>query len=88
MPEKTGLSAAKSIDLEAFNKIHHANYGLFRAKTEDDIIDAVKAALRISPFVSGYYWARNEGLELAALLAPPRGRNLSGAPKKIALTPA
>jgi GAF domain-containing protein len=86
--EKNRLSTATAADLEAFNKIHHANYELFRAKTEDEVNDAVKAALRLSPFISGYYQVQTEGLELVALVAPPRGKNLKGAPKSLALTPA
>lgn len=75
-------------DLEVFNKIHRANYDLFKAKTEDEVAEALKATLRLSPFVSGFYWVRSDRLELVTLVAPPQGRDLSGAPKKIALTPA
>jgi signal transduction histidine kinase/CheY-like chemotaxis protein len=86
MTEETCTTpATRGFDFELFNRIHHANYGLFRARTEAELVDAVKAALRLSPFVSGYFRVQADGLERVALLTPPNGKELSRAPKRILL---
>jgi GAF domain-containing protein len=87
MPQQTSTtSAAQELDFGLFNKVHHANYGLFRARTEGELVEAVKAGLRLSPFVSGYFRVQADGLELVALFAPPKGKNVGGAPKRIPLS--
>jgi len=89
MTEGIGTSnIAQSIDFEVFGRVHRANHGLLKVKTEDEVIEALKGVLRLSPFVSGYFNVQSDGLELVTMLAPPKGKNLSGAPKKIPLSPS
>ncbi len=79
---------AATTDPQTILKMHQANYGIFQARTEREVINAIGEALRASPFACVYYNINDSGLELVHNINPHnRGKKLD-APSQIALSAA
>ncbi|HET8708437.1 MAG TPA: GAF domain-containing protein, partial [Pseudomonadales bacterium] len=81
-------SQAAPTEIQDVLKMHQANYGIFQARTERDVMKAIEDALRASPFACVYYNVTDVGLELVHATAPQTQAHKLNAPAKIELSAA
>ncbi|GAB4479600.1 MAG: hypothetical protein OHK0031_00060 [Anaerolineales bacterium] len=67
-----------STDFEEIARLHQANYAIFRARSEDELRQAITQALHSRHFLSLYYNVTDNGLELI-LAHDPRAQKVEGA---------
>lgn len=65
-------------DFEEISRLHQANYAIFRARSEDELRQAILQALTSRFFVTLYYTATDSGLELI-LAHDPRSQKVETA---------
>ena len=76
------------IDLSHLIQAHHANYAVFEARTEKDVLEAIRKALMGCHFVSLYYSVSEHGLERTLAYDPTLHTELKYAAEEVILTQA
>ncbi len=84
MSEKT----VPQVDPNALIKVHQANYGVFQARTEKELTQAIQTALQACPYLTAYYTVNDSGLEKVSTYHPVNKKAAKGAPAQLDLTPA
>jgi GAF domain-containing protein len=84
MSEKT----VPQVDPNALIKVHQANYGVFQARTEKELTQAIQTALQACPYLTAYYTVNASGLEKVSTYYPVNKKTAKGAPEQLDLTPA
>ncbi len=69
MADKLGTHTQES-NAQLLLKLHQANYDIFRAETEEDILKALKKILKASPYVTAYYTIIEDTLSLVEMVDP------------------
>jgi len=83
MSEKT----VKPADPNTLIKVHQANYGVFQARTEKEVNQAIQNALQSCQYVTAYYLVNASGLEKLFTYNPATKRAIKAAPTQIEMIP-
>jgi len=84
MSDKT----VRQVGLREIIKIHQANYSVFRAKTEEEIYQAIQNVIGNCPFIVAYYAVNETGLQRKAFTNPFKSEPDIANPEQLDLTPA
>ncbi len=77
---------AATVDLQQIIKNHQANYAVFMAKTEKEVLRAIGDALKSSLLVTVYYSVTDTGLTLEHAIDPTAQKSHLDAPKHLDVT--
>ncbi len=69
-------------------KVHQANYAVFQARTEKEVLQAIQKSLQACQYASFYYSVNDQGLEQTLAYNPSTKKVIKGAAKIIELSPA
>ncbi len=84
MSEKT----VTTFDAKRLLQIHEANYGVFQARTEKELTQAIQKALYTCPLPCLYYTTDDSGMERAVTYDPATRKSIKTAPEQVELSPA
>jgi GAF domain-containing protein len=76
------------VDLSQLIQAHQANYGVFQARTEKEIREAIYKALKACQYISLYYSVNEKGLRGMLAYDPANKKNIEGVVEQVELTPA
>ncbi len=75
-----------SVDLNQLIQAHQANYGVFQARTEKEVHEAIHKALKVCHYVSLYYQVNESGLERTMAYDPTHKKNIEDSAEQVPLT--
>jgi hypothetical protein len=76
------------VDANHLIKVHQANYAVFQARTEKEVLQAIQKVLQASHYVNFYYTVNDQGLEQTLSYNSATKKVVKGTAGLVELSPA